>query len=463
MKHSPPAQVRSRWAPGAPLLAHAARAVAAVAAHGRSTTEALNATDPSVERAALQALLLGTLRWYLRLLPAVQRLLRGQRLDAHLRALLVVAAHQIEYSRHAPQPTVHAAVDAARILGEPRASGLVNAVLRRFLAERATLLAQVDADEAASTAHPAWLVEALGRAWPAQRATLLAADNEHPPLVLRVDASRVERRAYLEELEAAGLPGEPLGWAPQAVRLLRPAPASLIPGIAAGRVSVQDAGAQRAAVLLGARTGMRVLDACAAPGGKTLHLLELAGGPLDLLAIDVDAKRLERVAQNLARAGRTAKLEVIDALQIASVDSSVAVRCFDRILLDVPCSATGVIRRHPDIKLLRRPTDIAAFARTQLQLLRSTYRVLAPGGRLLYCTCSVLPQENEQVVEAFLREHPEAGAQGLPPPEEIAPGAVPRSVGVQLLPGGPAGSDGFYYACLEKTTASTTPASESAP
>jgi 16S rRNA (cytosine967-C5)-methyltransferase len=455
VKHPADAPARSRWAPGAPLLARAAGALAAVVAHGRSATEALGSVDAAVERAALQALTLGTLRWYLRLLPPLQRLLRGQKLDPQIRALLAVAAHQIEYSRHAPQPTVHAAVDAARILGEPRASGLVNAVLRRFVAERTTLLGQADADEATATAHPAWLVEALGRAWPEQRAAVLAANNEHPPLVLRVDTARTERSTYLEELSAAGLPGEPIDWAPQAVRLLRPVPVGLIPGLAAGRVSVQDAGAQRAAALLEVRAGMHVLDACAAPGGKTLHLLELARDPLDLLAIDVDAVRLERVAQNLARAGRTCQLEVLDGRGLEPNRPPVNGRLFDRILLDVPCSATGVIRRHPDIKHLRRPTDVPAFARTQLELLHSAYRVLAPGGRLLYCTCSVLPPENELVVEAFLREEPGARAQGLPSPAEIAPGALARSTGVQLLPGGAAGSDGFYYACLEKTTAST--------
>ncbi|MGH8326099.1 MAG: 16S rRNA (cytosine(967)-C(5))-methyltransferase RsmB, partial [Steroidobacteraceae bacterium] len=352
---------------------------------------------------------------------------------------------------------VHAAVDAARALGEPRAAGLVNAVLRRFTAERAPLLASVDADLAAATAHPAWLAAALAQAWPDRAGEVLAANNRHPPLVLRVDLSRVGRDAYLERLAAAGCPGRALDWLPEAVEVERPVPVAALPGFAEGWVSVQDAGAQLAAPLLRVEPGMRVLDACAAPGGKTLHLLERTPDLKELLAIDVAPDRLSRVQESLRRAQRHARLAVLDARELADAlgrgDERIGDRPFDRVLVDVPCSATGVIRRHPDIKLLRRAADIEGFAPLQLEILRAAFAVLAPGGRLLYGTCSVLPAENEQRVRAFLEEEPRARPAPMPLAAELAPGAHDRAVGVQLLPGDAAGTDGFYYACLEKTTA----------
>jgi 16S rRNA (cytosine967-C5)-methyltransferase len=236
------------------------------------------------------------------------------------------------------------------------------------------------------------------------------------------------------------------------VRLRQAVPAAAVPGLAEGRVSIQDAGAQRAGSLLEARPGMRVLDACAAPGGKTVHVLELAGGALDLLAIDVDPGRLARVEENLARTKRQARVAACDVRALELDSPLVGGRPFDRILLDVPCSATGVIRRHPDIKLLRRASDLVSLARVQHELLQAAFRLLAPGGRLLYCTCSLLPAENDALVRAFLSSEPRAAALPLTPATGIAPGAIGRSPGVQLLPGGEADSDGFYYACLEKTT-----------
>jgi 16S rRNA (cytosine967-C5)-methyltransferase len=370
-----------------------------------------------------------------------------------LHALLVASAHQIEYSRNAPQATVHAAVDAARILKEDRASGLVNAVLRRFVAERGVLLGRVDAKVPGRTAHPAWLVKRLGDAWPQKTcAAILEANNGHPPMVLRVDLSRRSRFEYLTELEAAGIQAYAIEWAPTAVRLDEPAAVSVLPGFGEGVVSVQDAGAQLAAGLLDARAGMRVLDACAAPGGKTGHLLEHTPGLSELVAVDIDAQRVGRIEQNLRRLNRTARLAVADVRQPASFWDG---RPFDRILLDAPCSSTGVIRRHPDIKLLRRTDDIHTLATVQLEILRATFGMLAPGGRLLYCTCSLLPDENQKVVERFLETEPAARAAVLPQGDALAPGALDCGTGVQLIPGAEAGTDGFYYACLEKTTAGT--------
>jgi 16S rRNA (cytosine967-C5)-methyltransferase len=444
---------RSRWAPGAAALADAARAVSSVAFDGRSTEEALRAYEESSHRAAIRAIALGSLRWYLRLAPAIDRLLsRPQGVAGEIRALLVVSAHQIEYSRNAPQATAHAAVDATRILGQARASGLVNAVLRRFVAEKASLLSGVDRKLAGRTAHPQWLVKLIEQSWPEAAESILAANNEHPPLVLRVDLTRKGRAAYIEELQTADIVGSPVDWAPAAVRLDRPLAVTLLPGFREGIVSVQDAGAQLAAKLLDAQPRMRVMDACAAPGGKTGHLLEHTPELAELVAIDVDAGRVARIEENLERLGRKALVRVADVRDPATFWDG---RPFDRILVDAPCSSTGVIRRHPDIKLLRRVTDIPSFVAVQEQILRSAFSMLESGGRLVYCTCSVLPAENEEVVERLLASEPSARVAAMPPAASLAPGARDRKFGIQLIPGSQAGTDGFYYACLEKTTAGT--------
>ena len=450
MSDAAPARNRARWAPGTEVLAAASQALAGVAVHGQSAEHALAAFEHHERRAAIRAITLGSLRWYLRLWPAVESLLTRQRLAPELRALFIAAAHQVEYSRNAPQASVHIAVDAARALGHERASGLVNAVLRRFVKERHTLFARLDEELAVASAHPVWLVKALRDAWPTQLTAILAANNAHPPLVLRIDRSRGTPTKYVEELQALGIAARALGWAADAVELDRPRAVEGLPGFAEGRVSVQDAGAQLAVQLLDAGAGMQVLDCCAAPGGKTLHILERAADLGGLTAIDVDAERLQRLHANLQRAGRAARTAVLDVRADSSLlpDAS-----FDRVLVDVPCSSTGVIRRHPDIKLLRRVTDVSALSAAQLEILQAAYRRLRPGGRVLYCTCSLLPEENEGVVLRFLQSEPTARAASLPPAVELAPGAVDRPIGVQLLPGGDAGTDGFYYACLEKTTA----------
>ena len=443
---------RSPWAPGAPALADAARAVASVVADGRSSDVALAPFDATPHRAAVRAIALGTLRWYLRLAPAVDMLLkRPQGVAPELHSLLIASAHQIEYSRNPPQATVHTAVDAARFLKDERATGLVNAVLRRFVREHDMLLSRVDEQLDGRTAHPPWLIARLSAAWPEPvRVALLEANNAHPPMVLRLDLSRRKREEYLDELRAAGIPAQPIAWAPTAVHLDQPIPLSQLPGFNEGLVSVQDAGAQLAAPLLDAQPGMRLLDACAAPGGKTGHLLEHTAGLAEVIAADIDAERIGRIEENLRRLNRTAKLVVADMRQPASFWDG---RPFDRILLDAPCSSTGVIRRHPDIKLLRRADDIPPLARTQLEILRATFGMLAVGGRLLYCTCSVLPEENQGVLEQFLAAEPAARA--VPLTAQLAPGALTRGPGQQLLPGAEAGTDGFYYACVEKTTAGT--------
>jgi len=444
---------RTAWAPGAPALAGAARAVDEVIRCGRSADAALERLANAPDRAAIRAITLGTLRWYLRLAPAVDELLtHPSGVASPIRALLAVAAHQIEYSRNVAEATVHAAVDAARLLGAQRATGLTNAVLRRFVAERASLLARVDAQLPARTAHPAWLVEQIAAAWPEQCPAILAANNGHPPMTVRVDASRMDPQAYVAELAEAQIDAYAAQWAKSAVTLRQPVAISQLPGFGEGRVSVQDAGAQLAAPLLQVRGGMRVLDACAAPGGKTGHLLEQAGAGADLTAVDVDPDRVQLIEDNLRRLKRTARVVAADVRDPGSFWDG---RPFERILVDAPCSATGVIRRHPDIKLLRRPGDVAALATGQLAILRAAVTMLAPGGRLLYSTCSILPAENEEVVTLLLAQEPQLRRAAMPSGPTLAPGALDCTVGVQLLPGAEAGTDGFYYACLEKTTAGT--------
>jgi 16S rRNA (cytosine967-C5)-methyltransferase len=444
-----PPQPRARHAPGAETLGQAALAVHAVVHDGRSADAALEGAHARIDRAAVRAIALGTLRWYLRLRPAVAPLVSRpfDELSPKLAALLVTAAHQVEYSRGAPEAQVHLAVDASRVLGESRASGVVNAVLRRFVAQRAALLAAADADPAQRHAHPAWLVAALRDAWGDAAESMLAANNLHPPMTLRLDPAQVQAADFLRAWRALGREATPLAWTDAAVVLERATAVQSLPGFDTGAVSVQDAGAQLAAPLLDAAPGMRVLDACAAPGGKTLHIAQRTPDLAELVAADDDPLRLQRVRENLDRAGRQALLLASD---LRSRPDSLAVASFDRVLVDAPCSATGVIRRHPDIKLLRRGGDIPGLAATQRQILGTTFELLRVGGRLTYCTCSVLPAENEKVVAAFLDAEPRARVAGWPEKVVKPPGLRERPVGWQLLPGGDAGTDGFYYACLER-------------
>jgi 16S rRNA (cytosine967-C5)-methyltransferase len=437
-------------APGADTLAAAARAVAAVVSDGRSADVALEPAHARPDRSAVRAITLGTLRWYLRLQPAVAPLVARPfgEMQPVLAALLVAGAHQVVYGRAAMQASVHLAVEATRALELDQASGFVNAVLRKFGAQQTELLAGVDSDMAARTAHPVWLVERLRAAWPDDAEAILEANNRHPPMVLRVDESRSSAAEFVAAWRASGREARAIDWLPGAIELERPVPVTALPGFETGLVSVQDAAAQWAAFALQPEPGMRVLDLCAAPGGKTTHLAERGGALAELVAVDSDAARLAMVTEGLARSGRQAKLLVAD---MRTRPAELAAESFDRILVDAPCSSLGVIRRHPDIKLLRRATDIAPLAATQLAILRTAFGLLKSGGRLLYATCSVLPEENEQVVSAFLAA--ESGAVAAPWPESapMPPGALARPVGLQLLPGrGTANCDGFYYACLTR-------------
>lgn len=430
-------------APGATALAAAAEALDAVVREGGCTAEAAlqQVNIAPADRAAVRAIHSGTLRWYLRLAPLVETLLKpGQRMPPAVRAVLTCALHQIEYSRAPPASAVNIAVDAVRVLGRDSAAGFVNALLRRYLREREALVARIDRSEPARLAHPRWLLKALRQAWPQQVGQIIEANNESPPMILRVNLARTTREAALQRLLDAGIEAQ-AGAAEAALVLLQPCDVQALPGFDAGELSVQDAGAQQAAVLLDARRGERVLDACAAPGGKSGHILERCEGELELTALDIDAARLERVGSNLARLGYAAKLVTADLLAPGWWDGML----FDRILLDAPCSGTGVIRRHPDIKLLRRADDIDAFAATQLALLARCAELLREGGRLVYATCSVLPAENAEVVDRFLRRHPHFRRTS----PDISLPTSPRSAGAAAL------TDGFHYACLERGSAAT--------
>jgi 16S rRNA (cytosine967-C5)-methyltransferase len=433
------------------LRAAAARVVLAVARDGRTLEEALAAARlPEGARPSVQSLSWGTVRW----MPELEGCLRllstrppGE-LDPVVRALLCVGLYQLAHGETPPHAAVAETVEAARELQKPRAAGLVNAVLRRFQRERDAVLARVHREPAARFAHPAWLVEAFCRDWPDDYESLLAAGNVQPPMWLRVNVRRTDAAGYARRLAEAGLEAQGCDFAPEALKLARPVDVGRLPGFAEGDVSVQDAAAQLAARLLGAGPGMRVLDACAAPGGKACHLLELRPDLGGLLALDLDEARNRRVRDNLARLRLEAEVVTADA---ARPESWWDGRPFDRVLLDAPCSGTGVIRRHPDIKLLRRPTDVQAFAARQRGLLEALWSVLAPGGRLLYATCSVLEAENSAVIGGFLRDTPgaaevtESARLFLP----AQPPARVRAVGL-ALPTGAADTDGFYYACIEK-------------
>ncbi len=380
--------------------------------------------------AAAQDLCYNALRGYGVVDVALDRLLERPLTDSRLRGLLLAAFAELAARPQAAHAVVHQAVEAAVLLGHSRAKGLVNAVLRNFQRRMHQLLPEIEATEPGRYRHPQWWIDALRAAHPHGWEAALLDSNRHPPMVLRVNRRRLPASAYLEKLDRAAIPARALG--EEAVLLEKPCRVERLPGFAVGEVSVQDAGAQRAAPLLDVRDGMRVLDACAAPGGKTGHLLELA--QCELLAVDADGDRARRIAENLSRLGLAAKIVVGDCREPESFSEG---RTFDRILLDAPCSASGVVRRHPDIRWLRRRADASGFAGTQAQLLEALWRVLAADGKLLYATCSVFPEENGGQVRAFLTRHPEA---------ELLP--IPGLDDGQILPG--AHSDGFFYALLTK-------------
>ena len=411
---------------------------------GSTLPAALADAPTDLGRAFVQELAYGTLRFWGRL-AALAEALSSRPPEAKVAALLAVALYQLGHTRSPAFAVVDRAVDAVALLGRPQAKGAVNAMLRRYLREREALDERVAAaSPVARWSYPRWWIGRVQADHPGHWESILAAGNERPPLTLRVNQRLVSREQALTNIRDAGIEAVPVG--ASGIIVAEPRPVAEIPGFGEGWLSVQDAGAQLAAPLLDLRDGMRVLDACAAPGGKTTHIAELAD--VELTSLDADPSRAARISENIERlrlGDRRIEVTVADA---GSPQSWWDGRPFDRILADVPCTASGIVRRHPDSKWLRRRSDIASFGEQQRRLLAALWPMLAPGGALLYVTCSVFDAENEQQIKAFLDAHPGALRETITFPPDVA------ANGGQLLPSGNAAShnqDGFFYARLRKS------------
>ena len=412
---------------------------------GRNLESALQSVAdrlPEKERALTAEISYGVCRWYFQL-DALLELLLDKPIKSSQRvihALMLVGLYQLLHTRIPAHAAVSETVAATRKLRKGWAKSLTNAVLRRFLREQQSLLQELNANDAATLAMPQWLLQRLQQAWPAEWRHIAESYLQRPPMTLRVNCSRTSVETAVSELAAAGVAAHPFEEIDSALMLEKAAAVESLPGFSAGYLSVQDAGAQFAAQLLDAQPGDEVLDACAAPGGKTTHILERQPDA-SVTAMDVDAGRLQRVEENLQRLGQQARLIAGD---VSLQQGKWRDRSYERILLDVPCSATGVIRRHPDIKLLRQAGDVDSLAERQQLILESVWPLLKSGGVLLYVTCSLLPEENQQQVEAFLSRHDDAREQAI----ALAVGRK-HSIGWQILPG-ESHMDGFYYALLGK-------------
>jgi len=416
---------------------------------GRSLSDALprhlsRCTEPR-DRGLVQELCYGVMRWLPRLEGLLQQLLRKplKAKDRDIFALLLLGLYQLLYLRVADHAAVYQTAGVAERLRKRWAVGLINGVLREFQRRQDDLLVILEQDPVARYAMPEWLLTRLQQIWPDQWRERVAALNGRPPMSLRVNRLHGGREDYLAYLREQGIEAAAIGETQSGVLLARPLDVSLLPGFSEGRVSVQDGGAQLAAESLQLQPGQQVLDACAAPGGKTGHILEVVQ-PLDLTAVDKDEVRLQQVRENLLRLALTADVLQGDAAEPAG---AWAAPRYDRILLDVPCSATGVIRRHPDIKYLRRSEDISRLVALQGRILRRIWPLLKPGGLLLYATCSLLPEENELQIVRFLEQQDDARESVIK-----AAWGVACPVGRQIPPG-MHDMDGFYYARLEKAAA----------
>ncbi len=420
----------------------AAQVIMAVT-EGRSLADCLEPAlqplnDPR-DRAFVQALCYGVCRFYYRIDAVLAALLskpmKAKDVDVH--ALLCVGLYQLMMMRVPPHAAVTETVNAVAALNKPWARGLVNAILRAYLREAERLMSAFDGDLEATYAHPDWWIGKLQRDWPDDWQHILEANNAHPPMSLRVNARLVTREAYLAQLpDATPIPETNTG-----IILSTPSPVEALPGFADGVVSVQDGAAQLATSLLNLAPGQRVLDACAAPGGKLTHILEVMPDVSAIVAVEKDRERLASIQENLQRLNMNAVCIHADAGDVTQWWDG---QLFDRILLDAPCSASGVVRRHPDIKLLRQPTDLKALVKEQRYLLEKLWPLLQPGGVLVYATCSVFSEENVGVLSAFLAEHRDALENKID-----ATWGLACAIGRQILPG-MHGMDGFYYAVLQK-------------
>jgi 16S rRNA (cytosine967-C5)-methyltransferase len=414
--------------------------------NGRSLTDCLDAAlknipDPR-DRAWVQAACYGVCRFYPRLDVMLSHLLDKpmQAKDSDVHALLMVGLYQLTDMRVPTHAAVSETVNATEKLKKPWARGLVNAILRSYLRRQEEINQMIASDSEAEYAHPKWWIAAIKKAWPNDWQAILQANNQHPSFSLRVNATCLSRDAYLEKLRQAEIAAHILPETSDGIMLETPIHAEQLPGFAEGEVSVQDGAAQLACDLLILQPGLHVLDACAAPGGKLTHLLEREAD-LSVVAVEKDVVRMQSIQDNLHRLKLSATCICADA---ADIDEWWDEKLFDRILLDAPCSASGVVRRHPDIKILREPEDRLAFAAEQRHLLDALWQVLKPGGLLVYATCSIFPEENVDVMKAFLKDHADAK-------EEVIHASWGHGceVGRQILPGEHQ-MDGFYYARVKK-------------
>ncbi|MGB1090701.1 MAG: 16S rRNA (cytosine(967)-C(5))-methyltransferase RsmB [Oceanobacter sp.] len=440
-----------------------ARALAAVGLNaviqGQSLNQCLPALEQSVlerDRAFLRELVLGSCRYFQRLNALAKMLLKQPFREEQevLHALLIVGLYQLHVQEKAAHAAIHATVDACEALQHSQAKAVINACLRRFQREQAELIESLKDNPVTTTSHPKWLVKMLTKAWPEHWQSILEQNNQAGPLCLRINQRKTNPEDWLKTLEQQQAEVEPenrLSASPathskDGLYLSQSCDITALPGFAEGEFSVQDEAAQLCASILKPQNGERILDACAAPGGKTGHLLEQAD--IQLTAVELEESRIGRIHENLERLQLRAEVICADAADPkGEIDGNSAWwdgNEFDAILLDAPCSATGVIRRHPDIKLLRRREDIDALAALQARLLDTSWQMLKSGGRLLYATCSVLPQENSEQIAAFLSRHADAQLHSL----EIAAG-IDGPNGRQLFPV-KGGHDGFYYALLSK-------------
>ncbi|MCE9632614.1 MAG: 16S rRNA (cytosine(967)-C(5))-methyltransferase RsmB [Methylophilales bacterium] len=413
----------------------AAQVVAKVLS-GRNLNQALDeARQPDFtpqQRGIMQDLSYGTLRWLSRLQALLSALLDRPLDDERVHYLLLVALYQLEYSKNASHAVVDHAVQAAATLNKPWVKGLVNGVLRNFLRQRETLNQNLSQKPSIQLAYPQWWVNKLQKQYPDDWEAMLKVGNQHPPMTLRINIRKTKRNDYLQQLMKEGIDAHLVG--EFGLILEKPLPVEKLPGFSQGLLSVQDLGAQFAAPMLDVKAEMRVLDACSAPGGKAAHLLELAD--IELLALDSDEMRLQKVSGTLQRLGLKARVKAGDAAKPETWWNGVP---FDRILADVPCTASGIVRRHPDIKWLRREADIASFCAQQNAILHSLWSTLAKGGKLLYATCSVFEEENHQQIQAFLASTADAKTLNLW--EGLGQSG-------QLLPCDE--HDGFFYALIQK-------------
>lgn len=395
------------------------------------------------DRGLCQQLCYGVLRNYHSLVAISHQLLQKKlkNKDQDVHALLLAGLYQLRSMRIPAHAVISETVDAVAGLGKHWAKGLLNACLRHYQRREKELELSISHQETAVYSHPSWMIEQYRKQWPEHWQAMLAANNTQAPMILRVNRQQQDRDAYQQQLQQAGIVSHPIIDCPDALLLEQACDVQLLPGFEQGWVSVQDGAAQQVLPLLDLLPGLQILDACAAPGGKTCHILEHQPD-CDLLALDIDEKRLQRVKESLTRLHLTAKTQCADA---ANIESWWQGQTFDRILIDAPCTGSGVIRRHPDIKLLRMAGDVAQLAQRQQQLLDALWPLLKPDGILVYTTCSVFKAENEHQIAAFLKRHADA--------REWLPHTAPaRKVanGFQRLPGDTV-LDGFFYACLRRT------------